>query len=759
MSVEVSTAIPKSPLGRITTVLLIVASLYSLFLVIEPFTPISNADLPLFDIIQIQRATHVFFLVCIGYLVSIFAEPVKRTTGTFVFAGLSLIFLFTFWVPNGPGLNIDLEAKLFGTLAWTLAVVPLLVPKLQKPASLIAALMALVPLIYQMAFFNDLVNRAVIPTSWDVGMSFALIFLVLGVVYRFIGPVMPSLVLFFVAYNLYGNFFPGAFQGAKSPIDVILGKTFNETEAGIYGQVTGVSAKYLVYFTILSGIISSLGLGKVVANLALAMVGRKPATPGRVTAISSVFMGMFSGSGAADTQFVATLTKPLFESSKYNTMTAAGLVATSGTIAIITPPVLGSIAFIMVENLSIPYLDVIVMSIGPCLLYLLAIISFNELYTRKAKLEPSGALMPRGYVLRYSSIFVPILVIITLLYNGYEVATAASIAAVMFIAIAYIDPTLRAALPSKGIKPILEGLRDGFRSLLPIGTAVTAANLVFAMLVISGLASKISQFLEQVSSGNLIIACLLTAILSLVLGMGVPPTATYVLTSALTAPAIIGIAWKSYLAQLGFSAEQITKLGVTSVDQLKTFAGNTEQLALLGVTDAQLGTAVAAFGAATLATHMFLFYYAVLADVTPPVALSAFAAASVFKTNPIRTGVYAARVALSKYLVGFFFLIALSGAGLLILPILRVLPSADAIRVILERFLTVGVGIVLLSSATVGYTRRNLERWESWVVGAAALGCFVPSLPLNLLCIAIGVGFFIWKGRATPNPEVAVSSQ
>jgi TRAP transporter 4TM/12TM fusion protein len=747
MSIEATTVIPKTPIGRITTALLILASLYSLFLVVEPFTPLSNANLPIFDIIQLQRATHVFFLVCIGYLVSFFTEPVKRTSGAFVFTAFSLIFLYTFWVGNGPGLSIALEAKLFGTAAWALAIIPLLLPQFQKPANLIAAALAIAPLIYQLVYFDELVNRAVIPTSWDVGMSFALIFLVLGAVYRFIGPVMPTIVLFFIAYNLYGNVFPGAFQGAKSPVDVILGKTFNETEAGIYGQVTGVSAKYLVYFTILSGIISSLGIGKIVANLALAMVGRKPATPGRVTAIASVFMGMFSGSGAADTQFVATLAKPLFEKSKYDTMTAAGLVATAGTIAIITPPVLGSIAFIMVENLGIPYIDVIVMSIGPCLLYLLAIISFNEFYTRKANLEPAGEIMPKGYILRYSSVFIPILVIITMLYNGYEVSTAASIAALMFVAIAYIDPAIRAALPSKGIQPILEGLRDGFRSLLPIGTAVTAANLVFAMLVISGLASKISQFLDQVSSGNLIIACILTAALSLVLGMGIPPTATYVLTSALTAPAIITIAWKNYLAELGFTAEQISKVSLVSVDQLKTYIGNADQLALLGMTDAQVGTAVAAFGAAALATHMFLFYYAVLADVTPPVALSAFASASVFKTDPIRTGVYAARVALSKYFVGFFFLMALSGAGLLILPILRVLPTPEAIPIIIERFVTVAAGVVLLSASTVGYTNRHLERWESWALGLLAFGCYIPFLPLNIVCILGGIGFFIWKGR------------
>jgi TRAP-type uncharacterized transport system fused permease subunit len=387
-------------------------------------------------------------------------------------------------------------------------------------------------------------------------------------------------------------------------------------------------------------------------------------------------------------------------------------------------------------------LDVIIMAIGPCLLYLLAIVAFNEFFTKKAKLEPAGEDMPKGYILRYSSVFLPIIMIVVMLYNGFEVATAASLAAVAFIAIAYIDPTLR----PKGLKPILEGLRDGFRALLPIGTAITAANLVFAMLVISGLASKISQFLDMVSSGNLILACLLTAVLSLVLGMGVPPTATYVLTSALTAPAIINIAWRNYLGELGLNAEQVARLSQMGTEQLKLIANDATQLATLGISSEQAAIAMGAGVAATLATHMFLFYYAVLADVTPPVALSAFASASVFKTDPIITGVYAARVALSKYLVGFFFLMAFSGSGLLILPILKVYGTGEALPIIIERFVTVAVAIVLLSAATVGYTRRNLERWESWVLGAAALGCFVPYLPLNIACIVIGVVFFVWKG-------------
>lgn len=170
-------------------------------------------------------------------------------------------------------------------------------------------------------------------------------------------------------------------------------------------------------------------------------------------------------------------------------------------------------------------------------------------------------------MLRYSTIFLPILLIIALLYLGYEVRTAASLALVAFVLLAYLDPTLR----PKGFAPILQGLEEGFRTLLPIGAAVTAANLIFAMLVISGLTSKFSQLLQQVSGESLLLATLLTAVFSLILGMGVPPTATYVITSALTAPAIIALAKQNGIPE----------------------------------------------SAAILATHMFLFYYATLADVTP----------------------------------------------------------------------------------------------------------------------------------------------
>ncbi|WP_027894253.1 TRAP transporter permease [Calidithermus chliarophilus] len=710
MELAQETSGKRTPFGWVVWGVLLAAALYSIYLVVHPFTPLARADIAVLDIVQLERAVHVFFLVLAGYLITARQTPQKPTLGSWVFALLSLVFLYTFWVPNVTGVDIPLAGKLVGTLAWALAVLPALMPRLRAVGDVLAALLSVAPLVYQMRFYEELVYRAVIPAGWDMAMSFSLIVLVLGLVYRLLGPVMPSLVLVFLAYNLYGHYVPGTFRGAKNGIDLILGKTYNETEAGIYGLITGVSAKYLVYFTILSGLIGALGLGRIVANLALALVGRTPMTPGRATGVASIFMGMFSGSGAADTQFVATLTKPLYERAGYDRMIGAGLVATAGTIALITPPVLGSIAFVMVEVLQIPYLTVVIMSIGPCLLYLLSVLAFNEFYARKAKLPPVGAdlaMSRRRYIARYSTIFLPILLIVAMLYRGFEVSTAVSLAMLGFVLITYLDPTLR----PRGLMPILEGLADGFRQLIPIGTAIVAANLIFGMMVITGLPSKFSIFLGQVSGESLLLATAVTAVFSLILGMGIPPTATYVLTSSLTAPAIVKIAEAN---------------GIPA-------------------------------GAALLATHMFLFYYAVLADVTPPVALSAYAAASVFKTNPLVTGIYAARVALSKYLVGFFFLFAFAGTGLLIMPVLQDttlgLSLAQKWGIIGERFLAVGVGIVFLSAATVGYTRRTLQRWESWVLGVLGVACFTPYWYVNLVAGGLGLLWFFILARPEPRTE------
>jgi len=673
-------------LKRVTFVLLLLATLYHLYLVINPFTPWSGAHIAIFDLTQVQRATHVFLLASSGFLLLAARKPVERAgVGGWVFLVLSAIPLWAFW-----GLDLPLTAKLAGTVFWGAAVLPAVLPRTAPVLDLLAALLSVAPFVYLLMQFNALVNRAMVAEPWDLVMSFGLIFLLLGLAYRWLGPVLPGLVIVFLLYNLYGYHIPGILQSPGFPFDMLLGKLYAETEAGLFGIITGVSLKYLVYFTVLGAVLAAMGYGEVIANIAFRLVGKSPAAPGRATSVMAVMMGWFSGSGAADTLFVATLNEPLFRRAGYRQLVAAGLAATVGTIAYITPPVLGSIAFVMVELLGIPYTQIIVMAIGPMILMLVAVWAFNEFYVRREKLEAvePAAGVDRRYLLRFSYVFAPVLLILVLIFRGYTVSLAVSLAIFTFILLAYVDPKIRPP-----VVKLLKGLAAGFEHLIPIGVAVVAANMIMTMMVMTGLASKVSELLLAVSGQSLIIGTVLGALFSLILGMGVPPIATYVLTSALVAPAIQKLAMAN---------------GVPP-------------------------------HAALLSTQMFLFYYAVLADVTPPVALSAFASASVFKTDPIRTGVYAAMVALPKYLIGFTFLLSFSGTALLIIPVIEGTTLGSALMLIVPRFVFALVGTVLVAAAGAGFVYVRLPRLDRLLFAVVGLVLLYPATIVNIVALVFGI--------------------
>ena len=643
-------------LKRFTFGVLVAASLYHLYLVVHPFTPWSTFHVAILDLTQVQRATHVFLIIFAGSLLLVVKPSAahgsaKVGVGLWVYALLAAIPLWSFW-----DLELPLVPTLVGTLYWGVAVLPAVFPKLSRSFNLMAAALSLAPFLYLLIEFEELVNRAMLATPWDLAMSFGLVFLVLGIVQRLLGPVLPGIVLVFLLYNLFGYQIPGMLKSPGFPMDMLLGKLYAETEAGLFGIITGVSLKYLVYFTIMGAIIAAMGYGRVIANIAFRLVGGSPAAPGRATSVMAIMMGLFSGSGAADTLFVSTLNEPLFRRAGYKPLIAAGICATVGTLGYVTPPVLGSIAFVMVELLGIPYTDIMIMALGPLLLLLLAVWTYNELYVRREELPtiaPSEEVHP-GYLQRYSYVFLPVVLIIFMIFRGYTVNLAVTLAIFAFIVFAFLDPSIRPPL-----RKLWDGLAEGFEHLIPIGAAVVAANVIMTMMVLTGIASKVSELLLIVSGNSLVIATVLGALFSLLLGMGVPPIATYVLTSALVSPAIL---------------------------QLVVAHGVPE-------------------GAALLATHMFLFYYAVLADITPPVGLSAYAAASVFQTDPIKTCFYAAVVALPKYLIGFAFLLSVSGMALLIVPVLQTVSTGDAIVMIASRFLFTIAGIVLLVAGEVGFLR------------------------------------------------------
>lgn len=673
---------------RVAVLVAIVGALYHLYLVVHPYLPISRYHVSVLDLTQVQRATHVFLVALVGYLLSATAPPRRSLAGTIPLAAMTGLVLWEFLK-----LDLPLPLKAAAVAIWGGTILSPMIPAGRRWVDIGCALLSVLPFAYLVATYEQLIYRAMTPEPWDLVMALGEVLLVLGIILRLSGPIMPIMVVLFLLYDLYGNVLPGVWSSPGFDLDMLLGKLYSETEAGIFGTITGVSVKYLVYFTILGAVIARLGFGKIIANVALLFVGRSPASPGRTSSVMAVLMGMFSGSGAADTQFVATLTKPLYERVGYDKLVAGGIIATVGTIAYITPPVLGSISFLMVELLGIPYSTIIVMTLGPMLLYLTGIVVYNELYVRKVGLAPMAA-GPHdlAYFRRYAYVFVPILFIIAMIYRGLSINLTVTMAIALFVVFAFADRTIRPPA-----RHLLEGLSEGFSGLLPIASAVIAANMIMTMMLVSGLASKFSMVLMDVCGSSLLLATGFTAIFSLILGMGVPPVATYVLTSALTASVI-------------------------------------QKLAMLnGIPE----------NAALLATHMFLFYYAVLADVTPPVALSAYAAASVMGTDPIETGIYAARVALPKYLIGITLILSLSGASLLVVPAVLSLPTGQAVLTIAVRYLLTSLAIFSLNVAVIGYFIRELSRLERLVVGACAVLLFYPSAGLDAAVALVLVGFIV----------------
>src|SRR3989339_109001 len=638
---------------KLGTVIAVIGTLYHLYLVVHPYTPLADLRISLLDLTQVQRAAPVFLVALLGYLLSFVRIKPRHKLGSIPLAVMTIVLMIQFLQ-----LDMPMSLKLFGIIIWACTMLPTLIPALQKPSNIACALLSILPFMYLLINYQTLIYRSVMPEPWDMVMSFSEILLILGVIFRLSGPIMPTLVMIFLLYNLFGNYVPGLFSNPGFDLDMMLGKMYCETEAGIFGSITGVSLKYLIYFTTLGAVVTRMNFGQIIANIALLFVGRSPSSPGRSCSIMAVLMGMFSGSGAADTQFVATLTKPLFEKVGYDKLVAAGVIATVGSIAYITPPVMGSISFIMVELLSIPYSSIIVMAIGPMLLYLMGIIVYNELYVKKQKLPQLeiSTLINFSYFLRYCYVFIPILFIIMMIYRGFSINVTVTAATFLFVAFAYADPSLRPPFGN-----LIKALEEGIIGLLPIASAVIAANMIMSMMVISGLASKFSIILMDISGSSILLGTLFPGIFSLILGMlnGIPEDA------------------------------------------------------------------------ALLATHMFLFYFAVLAEVTPPVALSAYAASSVMGTDPIKTGVFAARVALPKYFIGLTFILSFSGTALLIIPVLQTLHGFEAFCFIALRFLFSIMAVIFLNVAVVGYFVKTLSPLERIITGICAVLLFYPNTNMN----------------------------
>jgi len=494
----------------------------------------------------------------------------------------------------------------------------------------VLALAVAASVLYIPWIFDDLMFRVGNPLPLDVVMGTVLIVALLEATRRSMGWPLPVIALVFIGYALWGPYFPGLLKHAGASWNQLISHQYL-TSQGIYGVAVGVVATYVFHFVLFGVLATRIGLGQLFLDVASAVAGRYAGGPAKVSVVSSGLFGMISGSAIANTVTTGVMTIPLMKKVGFSPRFAGAVEASASCGGQVTPPIMGAAAFIMAETLGIPYSQLILVAIVPAALHYFAILWMVHLEARRLKLAgmDPAEIPTLGLVLKSSwHLFIPLVVMVTLLLLQYTPFMAAFWGITLTIACSWIPRLLgplgrhMTGLPVTP-RALVQGFEMGAKSALGIGAACACVGFVLGITTLTGMGFKFSAFVLDLSGVvaqwvdgfdvlgwfelkqvTILFGLLFTALACIIMGSGVPTTPTYIILASIVAPA---------LAQLG-------------VPQL--------------------------------ATHFFVFYYGVLADVTPPVALAAFAAAGIARSEPMRTGMTAFRLSMGKALVPFAFVYA-----------------------------------------------------------------------------------------------------
>jgi TRAP transporter 4TM/12TM fusion protein len=509
---------------------------------------------------------------------------------------------------------------------------------------------AVVVIAWPLLDFDAFVRRAVRPTTTDIALGLAAIALVLEATRRTIGWILPAICLAFLAYAYYGNLIPVGYLLGHVGYDVdrLVGQTFMGVE-GIFGVPLDVAATYIVLFTIYGAVLEYSGAGRYFIDVSFAAFGRSAAAPARTVTLAGFLLGTVSGSGVATTVTLGSVAWPVLRRAGYPRDQGGGILAASGIGAILSPPTLGAAAFIIAEFLNVSYLQVLLFATIPTVLYYLGIVLAIEadsrrFRTRAVELDtpPLGRLLLR-WGYHFSSLFL----IVILMAFGLSPFRAVLYATVAAFLLSFLDR-------STWMTPrrTWEALAAGAIGVLPVAATTAAAGIIVAVVTLTGLGLKVSSIIVDLAGGRLGLAALYSAIAVLVLGLAVPVTASFIIAAVIIGPAL-------------------TTLGVEP-----------------------------------FAAYMFIFYYAVLSEVSPPTALSAVAAAAITGGNPFRTMMLTWRYTLPAFLVPFAFVLSPRGEALLLEGPVGTILLALAVSVIAVAALALATGAWLAGPA--GWPERAL---------------------------------------------------
>ncbi|MGI6252537.1 MAG: TRAP transporter permease [Aminivibrio sp.] len=448
--------------------------------------------------------------------------------------------------------------------------------------------------------WDAIAMREGMPIPSDIYIGIMMIVLVIEAGRRSMGWPLPIVAIIALAYAIFGPYFPGVLAHGGFPLEELAPFQYLRTD-GIFGVPLGVSASFIFLFVLFGAILSVSGAGQFFIDLSLAVTGRSQGGPGKAAVVASGLMGTVSGSSVANAVTTGAFTIPLMKKAGYTPNFAGAVVAASSTGGQVMPPVMGAAAFIMAQFLGISYWDIVVAAAIPATLYFISIVAMVHFRAGKRGIQSlTGETAPRvGRVLKEGwHLLLPIITLVVFLALGYSAVKAVFWSIVIMVAVSWIGKPEYRMTP----KRILNALIDGGLGAVEVAAACACSGLVIGVIGITGIGLAFSSFVINLSQGILPLALVLTMIGSIILGMGVPTTAQYIITSTLAAPALY-----------------------------------------------QMGVPL-------MSAHLFCLYFGVLADVTPPVALATYAAAGIAGSNAMKTGFTALATAMAGFVVPYMFI-------------------------------------------------------------------------------------------------------
>lgn len=494
---------------------------------------------------------------------------------------------------------------------------------------------------------------------------------------RIAGYTLTIIAAVFLAYNFLGPYIPGMLGHAGYSYERVTDIMWWGSQ-GLFGITLGVSATYIFMFVLFGAFLKNSGFTDFINDIALALAGWTAGGPAKVSVIGSGFMGMVNGSAVANVVTTGAVTIPLMKKTGYSSRFAAAVEAVASTGGQIAPPVMGAAAFIMAEFIGVPYTKIILAAIIPALVYYIALFMVVHFEAKKIGLKGiSKENIPNVVqVLKEGGhLTIPIIVLLGLLFTGVTPLYAATFALIATVVASWFRKSTR-----MGLKQIVDSMVEGSLSAIGVGIACAIVGVVVGTVSLTSVGLTLGNNILQLSGGSIIVAAILTMIISIVLGMGIPATAAYIIVATISAPLLVQL------------------------------------------------------GAPPLAAHLFAFFYASLSNITPPVALAAYAAAGLSGANPNAVGFLATKLGLTGFIIPYFFLFN---------PVL--LFDGESYVHSFIALITASIGVVALAGGLQGWVLNKTNWIQRIMLFATAFLMIDPNIVLSIIGFSIFLAVIIWQ--------------